>query len=125
MHFPIGPVEALIALSIIYVGIENLLGGGGERRWMIAFGFGLIHGFGFASVLRELTGSTGTAIIAPLLGFNVGVELGQIVVAAIVLPLVWHLRHRPAFVTHYAPACSLLIVLAGCYWFLDRTFLAG
>ena len=122
VRLPIGAVEALIALSIVYVGIENLLGGGVERRWMIAFGFGLIHGFGFASVLRELTAGTGAAIIGPLLGFNVGVELGQIVVAAVVLPVVWHLRHRPAFVTRYAPACSLLIVLAGCYWFLERTF---
>src|SRR5215475_9902856 len=81
-------MESLIAASIVYVGIENLLRGEVlKARRSITFGFGLIHGFGFASVLREMDIGGGMGGIAiPLFFFNVGVELGQLMVAAATLP---------------------------------------
>src|SRR5678816_3954124 len=81
-------VEPLIAASIIYVGVENLARGGDAKgRWILTFAFGLIHGFGFASVLRELgVGSNGRGIAVPLVGFNLGVELGQVAIAGLALP---------------------------------------
>jgi len=115
-------VEPLIAASIVYVGIENLIRGDSPKgRWLLTFGFGLIHGFGFASVLRELgVGANGGGVTLPLLSFNLGVECGQIIIAAIALPLIWKLRQHPGFVRHYAPACSLLVTLIGGYWFIAR-----
>ena len=123
VRLPPAIVEPLIAVSIIYVGIENLRGRGTSHRWLLTFGFGLIHGFGFATVLRELgIGDTGPAAAAPpLLAFNLGVELGQLAIAALFLPLLWRLRERPSFAPKYAPACSWMILLAGLYWLLERT----
>ena len=116
--------EPLIAASIVYVGVENLLRRGDPKnRWMLTFAFGLIHGFGFASVLRDLgVGSNGTDVAMPLLSFNLGVELGQIAVAAIVLPLIWKLRTKPIFVKRWVPACSIAVALAGGYWFIQRVW---
>ncbi|MBO0857470.1 MAG: HupE/UreJ family protein [Chloracidobacterium sp.] len=116
-------VEPMIAVSIIYVGLENILRRQIDRRWMLTFAFGLIHGFGFASALRDLGVGAGVKAIAPLLTFNLGVEIGQIVVAAIILPLIWKLRQRPRFVVRYVPACSILVALAGAYWLIERTLL--
>jgi len=117
--------EPLIAASIVYVGVENLLRHGDPKgRWMLTFAFGLIHGFGFASVLRDLgAGSNGAGVAMPLLSFNLGVELGQITVAAIVLPLIWKLRTKPIFVRRWVPACSVAVALAGGYWFIQRVWL--
>ncbi len=116
--------EPLIAASIVYVGVENLLRHGDPKgRWMLTFAFGLIHGFGFASVLRDLgVGSNGSGVAMPLLSFNLGVELGQITVAAIVLPLIWKLRTKPIFVQRWVPACSIAVALAGSYWFIQRVW---
>jgi hydrogenase/urease accessory protein HupE len=120
---PVSIVEPLIAASIVYVGLENILRRKIEHRWLLTFGFGLVHGFGFASALRELGVGAGVKAVAPLLSFNLGVEIGQIAVAALVLPLIWKLRQRPLFVIRYVPACSLLVALAGGYWLLERTIL--
>jgi hydrogenase/urease accessory protein HupE len=116
--------EPLIAASIVYVGVENLLRHGDPKgRWMLTFAFGLIHGFGFASVLRDLgVGSNGSGVAMPLFSFNLGVELGQIAVAAIVLPLIWKLRTKPIFVQRWVPACSIAVALAGSYWFIQRVW---
>ncbi|MCI0336018.1 MAG: HupE/UreJ family protein [Acidobacteria bacterium] len=117
-------VEPLIAVSIVYVGLENIIRGEAKWRWLLTFGFGLIHGFGFASVLREMgIGARSGSVLMPLFSFNLGVELGQIVIAALVLPLIWKLRQQPNFITRYVPACSLLIALAGSYWLIERTLL--
>jgi hydrogenase/urease accessory protein HupE len=116
-------VEPLIAVSIVFVGIENLLRSQPRGRWMLTFGFGLIHGFGFASALKEMGIGRGLQAAVPLLSFNLGVEAGQLAIAAAVLPLIWMLRRRPTFVIRLAPACSLLIALAGGYWLLVRTVL--
>jgi hydrogenase/urease accessory protein HupE len=122
--FPSRFVEPLIAASIVFVGIENLVHRGGEPkgRWLLTFGFGLIHGFGFAGVLREIgLGADGSSIVAPLLAFNLGVEIGQAVVALVFLPLLWKLRTRPQFLRLGEPAISVLVVVLGGYWLLQRT----
>jgi len=118
-----GVVEPLIAVSIIYVGLENIFRREIKRRWLLTFAFGLIHGFGFASALGELGIGADSGAIIPLLSFNLGVELGQIAIAALVLPLIWKLRQQPQFVVRYTPACSILIALAGGYWLVERTVL--
>jgi hypothetical protein len=91
---------------------------------MVPFGFGLIHGFGFASALREAGIGSGTGgIVLPLFSFNLGVELGQIMVAAVALPMIWKLRENPMFITRWAPACSTAVVLLGSFWFVERVWL--
>lgn len=120
-------VEPLIAASILFVGIENFVRRGAEPRgrWALTFGFGLIHGFGFASVLRDLgVGSAGNSGIAlPLFAFNLGVEIGQLAIAALALPLLGRLRKNEAFVRKGVPALSVIVALAGLYWLLERTLL--
>ncbi len=119
---PARVVEPLIAASIVYVGLENLRRGGEPRgRWLLTFVFGLIHGFGFASVLREMgVGTDGGGVALPLFSFNLGVELGQLAVAALLLPLIAWCRSRPVFVTRWVPACSVVVALAGGFWFAQR-----
>lgn len=120
-----GIVEPLIAVSIIYVGLENIFRREMKRRWLLTFCFGLVHGFGFAAVLSELgIGSVGLAGAAiPLLSFNLGVELGQVVIAAVALPLIWKLRTKPSFVARFVPVCSVLLAVAGGFWLVERTML--
>jgi hydrogenase/urease accessory protein HupE len=122
VEIPSRLVEPLIAVSIVYVGVENLLRGDiPKARRLVTFGFGLIHGFGFASLLRETgIGARTGGIALPLFSFNLGVELGQIMVAAVALPIIWKLRTSPVFVGRWAPACSAAVVLLGSFWFADR-----
>ena len=125
VQIPSRIVEPLIAASIVFVGIENLLRGDVPKaRRMVAFGFGLIHGFGFASALREAGIGSGTGgIVLPLFSFNLGVELGQIMVAAAALPIIWKLRENPMFIARWAPACSAAVVLLGSFWFVQRVWM--
>jgi len=124
VHLSSRIVEPLIAASIVYVGIGNLLRGDDPKgRWLLTFAFGLIHGFGFASVLRELgVGANGSSIAVPLVSFNLGVEIGQIVIAGLVLPVIWKLRSNPSFVRRAVPVGSLLVALLGSYWFIQRVW---
>ena len=117
-------VEPLIAASIVYVGIENIFSRGEPKgRWVLTFAFGLIHGFGFATVLRELgVGANGGSLAVPLISFNLGVELGQIAVAALVLPLIWKWRTRPLFAHRWVPATSTALALLGGFWFVQRVW---
>jgi hypothetical protein len=80
-------IETLIAISILYMAFENILGAKLRRRWLITFGFGLVHGFGFAFILRETLQFAGAHLATSLLAFNVGVELGQILVLLLVVPV--------------------------------------
>ena len=125
VQIPSRIVEPLIAASIVFVGIENLLRGDiPTARRMVAFGFGLIHGFGFASALREAGIGSGTGgILLPLFSFNLGVEIGQIMVAAVALPIIWKLRENPMFIARWAPACSAAVVLLGSFWFVQRVWM--
>jgi hydrogenase/urease accessory protein HupE len=119
-------VEPLIAASIAFVGVENLLRRGEPKgRWLLTFAFGLIHGFGFASVLREAgVGAGGKSLVLPLFSFNLGVELGQLAVVAVLLPLLWKLRSRRVFDRYGVSVISVVVVLLGGYWLLQRTIFA-
>lgn len=126
VNLPAKFVEPLIAASIVFVGVENLFRRGEEPpgRWALTFAFGLIHGFGFASVLRDLgVGGGGSGIALPLFTFNLGVEIGQIAIAAVALPIVWRLRKNEKFVARGVPALSVAVALAGLYWLAERTVL--
>jgi hypothetical protein len=81
-------VETLIATSIVYMALENMLGSNAHRRWIIAFAFGLVHGFGFAFVLRETLQFAGSHLVTALVAFNLGVELGQVAVLLVLVPAV-------------------------------------
>jgi hydrogenase/urease accessory protein HupE len=114
-------VEPLIAASMIYVGAENVLRREAQSRWPVAFGFGLVHGLAFSGALRELgVGEAGTGAIAPLALFNAGVEVGQIAVALVVLPLVRFAQSRPALRRHVLPACSAGVAITGGWWLVER-----
>ena len=117
-------VEPLIAASITYVAVENLFTSTLSRwRPFIIFGFGLLHGLGFASVLGEYGLPKGQFFPA-LFGFNIGVELGQLTVIAIAFALVGYwFRDKPWYRARIAVPASLLIALVGAYWFVERVFL--
>jgi hydrogenase/urease accessory protein HupE len=120
-------VEPLIAASIVFVGIENLLRRGGEPRgrWMLTFAFGLVHGFGFAGVLQQIgIGKNGSSLLVPLFSFNLGVELGQIAIAAVFLLIWFPLRRIPAFAKYGPIVVSAFVTIAGAYWLLERTLLS-
>jgi hydrogenase/urease accessory protein HupE len=127
VDIPSSIVEPLIAATIVYVGLENIIRGDKvttKSRCVLTFFFGLIHGFGFAGVLREMgISSIETGILVPLFSFNLGVELGQITVAAIVLPLIWWLHGKTKISRFLVPVGSVLTCLAGGYWLLERTVL--
>ncbi len=80
-------IETLIAMSIVYMALENIVAAGLRRRWIITFAFGLVHGFGFSFALRETLQFAGSHLLTSLLSFNVGVELGQLIVLVLFIPL--------------------------------------
>ena len=118
-------VEPAIAASIVYAAGTNALTRGEGERLGLTFAFGLVHGLGFAGLLAELgVGGDGPGqILVPLLLFNLGVEAGQIAIAAAVLPLLLVLRRRAAFRVRGAPALSAGIAGLGLFWLLERTLL--
>lgn len=116
-------IEPLIAVSIAYVAVENLFARDMTRwRPFVVFGFGLFHGLGFASVLLDI-GLPGDQFLTALVGFNVGVELGQLTV----ILAAWFLLHRFSGQPWYRPRITLpasaLIALAGAWWAVQRTVL--
>jgi HupE / UreJ protein len=111
-------VETVIAVSIIVAGLRLRRAHPGPAVW-IAFGFGLIHGFGFANVLADMQLPTG-ALAASLFAFNVGVELGQCAVVAAVLPFIWYARRFAAYRRVLLPAAAVLIVSVGALWTIER-----
>ena len=119
-------IEPAIALSIVYVGADNILAQGGRdvRAW-IAFTFGFIHGFGFANVLREMDLPT-RALGWSLFSFNIGVEIGQLFVVVLVASALAALRSRSEWAgRHLAFAGSLVVIAAGVFWFVQRVFFPG
>ncbi|HZH16841.1 MAG TPA: HupE/UreJ family protein [Archangium sp.] len=111
-------VEVTIAASIIWVGVENLLRQEQPHRAAATFAFGLLHGFGFASVLESY--GLGDSAAHALFGFNLGVELGQACVASALFPLLHLLRRRPRALVWTVRTCSLLLLVAGSYWMTER-----
>ncbi|MEO5741681.1 MAG: HupE/UreJ family protein, partial [Vicinamibacterales bacterium] len=124
---PASAIEPAIALSIVYVGADNLLvsAGGRDTRAWIAFAFGLIHGFGFANVLREMD-LPSRALGWTLFAFNVGVEIGQLVFVVLIASLFVGIRSRSETAgRRLVLAGSVIVMLAGAFWFVQRVFFSG
>jgi hydrogenase/urease accessory protein HupE len=130
VRIPSSIIEPAIAASIVYVAAENFLSRDVDKRWRDTFGFGLIHGFGFASALQEF-GLPRNALVPALASFNLGVEIGQIAIVSLVVPALLVMDRlltpsrraaaeptRPAFAVY---AISAVIIGLGSYWFLART----
>lgn len=126
LSLPSRLVESLIAVSILYTAIENLVRPDVRWRFVLTFGFGLVHGLGFASVLQVMLPPD--HVIGPLLGFNVGVEIGQLVIVAIALPMAW-LAARELGAERYRrvamPAVSIAIALFAIKWLIERVFVVS
>ena len=114
-------VEASIAASVVLAALNNVRPVFHGRRWWVAFGFGLIHGFGFASVLADLGLPQGALLLA-LVGFNLGVELGQLAIVAVFLPLAFSLRRSWLYQRLIFVGGSLLIAALALVWFSERLF---
>lgn len=114
-------IETLIAASIVYMALENIVGAGSvERRWLIAFGFGLVHGFGFSFALRQSLQFAGTHLLTSLLSFNVGVELGQLLVLLLLIPVL-QLFFRYAVAERMGTIIlSAIVAHTAWHWMLDR-----
>ena len=112
-------IEVLIAASIFYMALENVLGPGLRRRWIVAFGFGLVHGFGFAYGLQQMLQFAGAHLVTSLLAFNVGVELGQLAVLIVAIPaLDLAFRHVPERAATIV--LSLLVGHTAWHWLWER-----
>ena len=114
-------VEAAIAGSVVLAALNNVWPVIAGRRWVMAFAFGLIHGFGFASVLADLGLPDGSRRAA-LLAFNVGVELGQLAIVAAFLPMAWWLRGRWVYRRLVVAAGSVAVAALAAAWFVERAF---
>lgn len=119
VHLPARWVECGIALTVLLGALNNLKPVIVRRRWAVAFVFGLVHGFGFASVLADL-GLHGTNLALSLLGFNGGVEIGQLLLVLGVLPLAFAARHTLLYRHAFMPVGSAAIVLLAAYWLMTR-----
>lgn len=148
-------IETLIAVSILYMALENIVGVTSvQRRWMVAFGFGLVHGFGFSFALRQTLQFAGSHMLASLLSFNIGVELGQllmlalfipaldllfryvvaervgtIIVSALVAHTAWHwMADRASVLSQYRfewPAVNIILLAGAMRWMMALVILAG
>lgn len=121
VSLPVRVVETLIAFSILYTAIENVIQPDVRWRFGLTFGFGLVHGLGFASVLRVMLPAE--HVVVPLLGFNLGVELGQLVIVAIVLPLAWWFARElgaERYRRRVMPALSIVIAAIAIKWLVER-----
>jgi hypothetical protein len=114
-------VESAIAASVLLAALENLRPLLGPRRWTAAFGFGLVHGLGFASVLEDL-GLPSASLAPALLGFNLGVEAGQLAIVALFLPLAFATRGSIAYRRLALGAGSALVALVASAWLVERSF---
>lgn len=121
VQLPSRPVESAIALSVGVAAANNLYPFFQGRGWLVAFCFGLVHGFGFASVLQELGLSEGSLVRA-LVGFNVGVETGQLAIVAVFLPVAYGLRSSWFYRNAMVQAGSVGIVIIAGAWMVERTF---
>ena len=113
-------VETLIAASILYMALENVVGASVRRRWIITFGFGLIHGFGFSFALRESLQFAGGHLLTSLLSFNVGVELGQLLVLALCVPALEVLFRYVVAERVGMIILSVLVAHTGWHWMAER-----
>jgi len=113
-------VETLIATSIVYMALENIVSPGLRRRWMITFGFGLVHGFGFSFALRETLQLAGSHVLTSLLAFNIGVEIGQVVVLAAMIPVLELLFRFGVAERIGTVVLSAFVAHTGWHWLTER-----
>jgi hypothetical protein len=119
VNLPSRLVESGIALTVLLGAINNLFPLVRERRWLVAFMFGLIHGMGFASVLGDL-GLAGWNLALALVGFNLGVEAGQLAIVLVFMPVAFCLRETRFYRHAFMPAGALAIGLLATYWLAAR-----
>jgi hypothetical protein len=114
-------IETLIAVSIVYMALENIVGAGAiGRRWVIAFGFGLVHGFGFSFGLRQTLQFAGSHLLTSLLSFNIGVELGQLLVLILLIPALEFLFRRIVAERMGTIILSALVAHTAWHWTIER-----
>ncbi len=113
-------IEMLIAASIVYMAIENIVGSRWQRRWLIAFGFGLVHGFGFSFALTETLQFAGTHVLTSLLAFNLGVEIGQLLIILVAVPVLNFLFRKPHIERIGTIILSAILAHSGWHWMSAR-----
>ncbi|NIJ10550.1 hypothetical protein FHU38_000894 [Saccharomonospora amisosensis] len=118
VHVPDAIIEPLIALSIVYAAAETALAREPRHQPYLVFGFGLVHGLGFATNL-SLGGETGGALAGGLLGFNLGIEAGQLLIITVVFPLLLLIRRRD-WSKHAQPVAAGMAATFGLFWFVER-----
>ena len=121
VKLPVRLVEAVIAVSIIIVALNNIFPVFNRRIWLVVFGFGLFHGLGFANVLAPL-GAERSSLLTALVGFNVGVEIGQLAIIAVVFPLFFMMRNWRAYQFQVLGLGSAALILVSSFWFVERAF---
>jgi hypothetical protein len=119
VRIPVQPIEATIAASIVVAGLLNLFPVAARFRLPLAFGFGFIHGFGFANALREID-ADGMRLAPLLAGFNIGVEVAQLLIVAAALPVLWLLSRGARYAERLMPALSLSAAMTGAFWLAGR-----
>src|SRR5262249_5211877 len=113
-------IETLITVSILYMALENIVGSNAGRRWMITFGFGLVHGFGFSFALRQTLQFAGSYLLTSLLSFNLGVELGQLLVLLLLIPALDLLFRRVVAGRIGTIILSTIIAHTAWHWMTER-----
>jgi len=121
ISLPTRLTESAIALSVVLAALNNIFPLFQRRRWMVAFAFGLIHGFGFASVLADL-GLPRDALLLALVGFNLGVEAGQLAIVTAFLPAAYWLRRTMLYQRIIFVGGSMLICALAGIWLVERAF---
>ncbi len=120
VHLPSRVVESIIAVSVLLTAADNLWPFLPKKRWLVAFVFGLIHGFGFASVLLDLQ-LPASALFVSLLGFNLGVEIGQLLLVLLLMPLAYVSRQTQGYSSVALRAGSIVIAVISLGWFIERS----
>jgi hypothetical protein len=113
-------IETLIAASIVYMAFENIVGSHWQRRWVIAFGFGLVHGFGFSFALSETLQFAGSHLLTSLLAFNLGVEIGQLLVIVVAVPVMNWLFRNAISERMGTIILSAILAHSGWHWLSSR-----
>ena len=119
VQLPSRMVESAIAASVVLAGVANLYPGIAQRRWVVAFVFGLIHGFGFAGVLSDL-GLPQDSLLVSLVSFNIGVEIGQLAVVVLFLPLAYGFRRSSSYQPIVVQAGSAAVIVVALLWLVER-----
>ena len=113
-------IETLIAASIVYMAFENIVGSQWEKRWIIAFAFGLVHGFGFSFALSEILQFAGGHLVTSLLAFNLGVEIGQLLIILLAVPLINLLFRHVVAERMGTILLSAVLAHSGWHWMSER-----